>query len=96
MPPGIAVGQAALFEVRRWRRWLVRRSGGGESGACGRRKRAATAPGQNARRTASRWLNCGRTTIPFYSSTDLSKSHPEIKRALIVLHGRLRDADRLL
>lgn len=36
----------------------------------------------------------GEATIPLYSSADLSKSHPDIKRALIVLHGRLRDADR--
>lgn len=36
----------------------------------------------------------GEALVPAYASADLSKVHSEIKRAVIVVHGRLRDADK--
>ena len=36
----------------------------------------------------------GETLIPAFTSCDLSRPHPGIKRAVIVIHGRLRDADK--
>jgi len=54
-----------------------------------RRPVKAVAPDRLKVKTAG-----GDATIPLHSSVDLSKTHPDIKRALIVLHGRLRDADR--
>ena len=35
----------------------------------------------------------GEAIVPAYTSADLSKTHSDIKRAVIVVHGRLRDAD---
>lgn len=36
----------------------------------------------------------GEAIVPAYSSVDLSKTHRDVKRAVIVVHGRLRDADK--
>lgn len=36
----------------------------------------------------------GEAVVPAYVSADLGKAHPEVKRAVIVVHGRLRDADK--
>ena len=36
----------------------------------------------------------GEALVPAYTSADLSKTHSDIKRAVIVVHGRLRDADK--
>ena len=36
----------------------------------------------------------GDVMVPAYSSADLSKTQSDIKRAVIVVHGRLRDADK--
>ena len=36
----------------------------------------------------------GETLIPAFASCDLSRPHPGIKRAVVVVHGRLRDADK--
>lgn len=36
----------------------------------------------------------GEALAPAFASADLSKAHPEIKRAVIIVHGRLRDADK--
>ena len=36
----------------------------------------------------------GETQIPAFASCDLSRVQPGIKRAVIVIHGRLRDADK--
>ena len=36
----------------------------------------------------------GEALVPAFTSADLSKVHSDIKRALIVVHGRLRDADK--
>ena len=36
----------------------------------------------------------GETLIPAFASCDLSRVQPGIKRAVIVIHGRLRDADK--
>lgn len=36
----------------------------------------------------------GEALVPAYASADLSKVHADIKRAVIVVHGRLRDADK--
>ena len=36
----------------------------------------------------------GEALVPAYTSADLSKTHGDIKRAVIVVHGRLRDADK--
>lgn len=36
----------------------------------------------------------GEALVPAYASADLSKVHSEVKRAVIVVHGRLRDADK--
>ena len=36
----------------------------------------------------------GEALVPAYASGDLSKVQPQIKRAVIVVHGRLRDADK--
>lgn len=36
----------------------------------------------------------GEAIIAAYTSADMSKQHSEIKRAVIMVHGRLRDADK--
>ena len=36
----------------------------------------------------------GEALVPAYFSNDVSKAHAEVKRAVIVVHGRLRDADK--
>ena len=36
----------------------------------------------------------GEAIVPAYTSADLSKTHSDIKRAVVVVHGRLRDADK--
>ena len=36
----------------------------------------------------------GEALVPAYTSADLSKTHSDIKRAVIVVHGQLRDADK--
>ncbi len=36
----------------------------------------------------------GEALVPAYLSCDVSKVQPQVKRAVIVLHGRLRDADK--
>ncbi len=36
----------------------------------------------------------GDALVPAYFSTDVTKVQPQIKRAVIVVHGRLRDADK--
>lgn len=49
---------------------------------------AATAPCRLAVETAR-----GRGLAPFYASCDWSAVHPGIRRAVIMIHGRLRNAD---
>ena len=36
----------------------------------------------------------GEALVPVYASLDVSKAQPQIKRVVIMVHGRLRDADR--
>ncbi len=36
----------------------------------------------------------GEALVPAYASSDVNKTQPQIKRAVIVVHGRLRDADK--
>lgn len=36
----------------------------------------------------------GEAVVPAYVSADISKTHADIKRVVIVVHGRLRDADK--
>lgn len=36
----------------------------------------------------------GETLVPAYTSSDINKAHPNVKRAVIMVHGRLRDADK--
>lgn len=36
----------------------------------------------------------GEALVPAYASCDVNKTQPQIKRAVIMVHGRLRDADK--
>lgn len=60
----------------------------GDERAPNERPVAAVAPCRLAVETA-----LGRGLAPFYASCDWNASHPGVRRAVIMIHGRLRNAD---